>query len=42
MYEEQLRERVRILKAKGYVKSYIEVAELLEIKKNGFYNWLNG
>lgn len=42
MTDELLRERLRILKAKGYIKSYIEVAELLEIPKSGLYNWLNG
>lgn len=42
MNEERLRTEVRILKAKGYIKNFIEVAELMEMKKSGFYNWLNG
>lgn len=41
MNDDLLRERVRLLKAKGDIKNYIELAELLEVPKNGFYNWMN-
>lgn len=42
MNDNKLREDVKILKAKGLVKNYVQVAELLDMSKNSFYNWLKG
>lgn len=39
---DKLRERVKILKAKGQVRSYKIIAEFIEISQASFYNWLNG
>ena len=39
--QENLRKQVKLLKALQNV-SYVSIAEDLEIKKNSFYNWLNG
>lgn len=42
MNDDDLRKEVRILKAIGQIDNYAEVAEMIEITKNSFYNWLNG
>ena len=42
MTDDKLREQVKLLKAFGAIKSYREIAEFLQISRNGFYNWLNG
>lgn len=41
MINDTLRKQVKILKATQNI-SYLEFAEFLEMKKNSFYNWLNG
>lgn len=41
--QEILRERVKIVKALyGDIYRYIDIAEMLEMNINSFYNWLNG
>jgi DNA invertase Pin-like site-specific DNA recombinase len=41
MNDNELRQETKMLKAKGAIKSYREIAELLEITRGSFYNWLN-
>lgn len=41
MNDDILRQRVKILKATESIQNYYEVAELLEMSKSAFYNWLN-
>lgn len=38
--DKELRKKVKILKAIGQIDSFAEVAEILEINKKSFYNWL--
>lgn len=41
--QDELRYRIKILKAQGAISSYKEVAEdYLETSYKGFLNWLNG
>lgn len=42
MRDDQLRQRVRMLKATKAIDNYYEVAELLEVSEKAFYNWLSG
>lgn len=42
MSDDKLRQQIKLLKALGAIKSYHEIAKLLQISRNGFYNWLNG
>lgn len=37
---DNLRQRVKILKAVGQIDSYKELAEILGIKNKSLYNWL--
>ena len=37
---DNLRQKVRILKAIGQIDSYLELAEIIGIKKKSLYNWL--
>ena len=40
--QEKLREQVKIIKATmGDIFTYKDIAEMLGISINGFYNWLN-
>ena len=39
---DELRQKVKFLKALGQIDTYIEVAEVLGIKKKSLYNWLRG
>lgn len=41
MNDEILRKKVKLLKATDSINNYYEVAELLEMSKASFYNWLN-
>lgn len=41
MNDEVLRKRVKMLKATDSIQNYYEVAELLEMSKSAFYNWLH-
>lgn len=41
MNDEGLRVRVKMLKATGSIQNYYEIAELLEMSKAAFYNWLS-
>lgn len=41
MSDEILRKKVKLLKATDSINNYYEVAELLEMSKASFYNWLN-
>lgn len=41
MKDEELRKRVRILKATKAIDNYYEIAEFLEITEKSFYNWLS-
>lgn len=41
MNDELLRKRVKMLKATESIQNYYELAELLEMSKSAFYNWLN-
>ena len=41
MNDNILRQRVKMLKATNSINNYYEIAELLEMSKAGFYNWLN-
>lgn len=40
--DDNLRYRCKLIKALGQVDSYIELAEMIEIKRKSFYNWLRG
>lgn len=41
--QEKLREQVKILKAtNGDIYKYKDIAEMLDMNINSFYNWLNG
>lgn len=40
--DEYLRNRCKLIKAIGQVESYIELAEMIDIKRKSFYNWLRG
>ena len=42
MNDKELREKVRVMKALGYIKNYYEVAQRIQISEKGFYNWLRG
>ncbi len=42
MNDKELIQRVRILKAMRYIKSYKELAADLDISEKAFYNWLGG
>lgn len=42
MKDNELRKRVKLLKATGAIDNYYEVAELLEMTEKSFYNWLSG
>ena len=42
MQDKILRKQVKILKATGSIQNYYEIAELLEMSKSAFYNWLHG
>lgn len=42
MYDEELRKKVKLLKATDGIKSYYELAELLGMANGSFYNWLRG
>lgn len=41
MTDKILRYKVKILKATNSIDNYYEIAELLEMSKASFYNWLN-
>ena len=41
MNDDVLRQRVKMLKATDSIQNYYEIAELLEMSKSAFYNWLN-
>ena len=41
MTDNELRKSVKILKATDGIKSYREIAELMEMSYSSFYNWLN-
>lgn len=41
MNDNILRQRVKMLKATNSINNYYEIAELLEMSKASFYNWLN-
>lgn len=41
MNDNILRYKVKILKATNSIDNYYEIAELLEMSKASFYNWLN-
>ena len=41
MNDDVLRQRVKMLKATESIQNYYEIAELLEMSKSAFYNWLN-
>ena len=40
MNDTELRNRVRLYKAMGFVKNYYELAEQLGMSEKAFYNWL--
>lgn len=40
--DEELRQKVRVLKAIGQIDKISDVAEMLNISKGSFYNWING
>ena len=42
MNDDNLRTDIKVLKAIGQIDNYAEVAEMIDIKVNSFYNWLNG
>lgn len=42
MKDEILRVKVKMLKATNSIQNYYEIAELLEMNKASFYNWLCG
>lgn len=42
MKDNDLRRKVKLLKATGAIDNYYEVAELLEMTEKSFYNWLSG
>lgn len=37
-----LRRKVKLLKAIGQVDSFCQIAEMIDIKNKSFYNWLRG
>lgn len=41
MNDNELRKKVKMLKATDGIKSYYEIAELLEMSNSAFYNWLH-
>lgn len=42
MNDNELRNRVRLYKAMGFVKNYYELAQQLGISGKALYNWLGG
>lgn len=42
MSDQELRRKIKILKATEAIENYYEIAELLEISCKSFYNWLGG
>lgn len=42
MNDDVLRKKVKLLKATESIQNYYEIAELLEMNKSAFYNWLKG
>ena len=42
MSDNELRKKVKLLKATDSIQNYYEIAELLEMSKSAFYNWLKG
>ena len=40
--DDYLRNKVKLMKALGTIGNYIEIAELIDVKKKSFYNWLRG
>ena len=42
MNDKDLRRKVKLLKAADSIKSYAELAEMLEMSRDSFYNWLRG
>ena len=42
MNDKELIQRVRMLKAMGYIRNYYELAQQLQITEKGLYNWLGG
>ncbi len=42
MNDKELRKKVKLLKATDSIKSYTELAEMLEMSRDSFYNWLKG
>ena len=42
MSDNELRKQVKLLKATEAVQNYAEIAEMLEMHKGSFYNWLKG
>ena len=42
MNDKELIKRVKLYKAMGFIKSYYELAEQLEMTEKCFYNWLGG
>ena len=42
MNDNELRKKVRMLKATEAIENYYELAELLGMTEKSFYNWLGG
>lgn len=42
MSDDNLRTKVKVLKAIGQIDSFFEVAEMIGVSKASFYNWING
>lgn len=42
MNDKELIQRVRMLKAMGYIRNYYELAQQLQITEKGLYNWMGG
>ena len=41
MSNEELRKKVKLLKATGTITNYYELAEILDISESSIYNWLS-
>lgn len=42
MRDDELRKKVRLLKATEAIDNYYELAEMLDMTEKSFYNWLSG
>ena len=40
--DKDLIQSIRILKAKGMINNYYEVAKIINISEKSFYNWMSG